>query len=75
MADSMDLAQQREAENLARSLANVINRPVQISAFFCEACDAPIPEERRRALTGITLCISCKEIEELHSAHYKGATL
>lgn len=75
MADSMDLAQQREAEDLARSLANVINRPVQISAFFCEECEAPIPEERRRALTGVTLCVTCKQVEELHASHFKGASV
>lgn len=75
MADSMDLAQQREAENLARSLAYVINRPLHISAFFCEECEAPIPEERRKALTGVTLCVACKEVEEMHSTHFKGASL
>ena len=75
MADSMDLAQQREAENLARSLANAINRPVQISAFFCEECEAPIPEERRKALTGVTLCVTCKQVEELHASHFRGASV
>ncbi|WP_428943249.1 TraR/DksA C4-type zinc finger protein [Pantoea sp. FN060301] len=75
MADSMDLAQQREAENLARSLDAVINRPVQVGTFFCEECDAPIPEQRRKAIAGVTLCVTCKEVEELHSTHYKGASL
>lgn len=75
MADAMDLAQQREAENLARSLASVVNRPVQATAFFCEACDAPIPEQRRRALAGVTLCVSCKEIDELKHAHFRRAGL
>ncbi|CAX58614.1 Phage-related protein [Erwinia billingiae Eb661] len=75
MADSMDLAQQREAENLARSLANVINRPVKISAFFCEKCEAPILEERRKALIGVTLCVTCKQVEELHASHFRGASV
>ncbi|WP_336795863.1 TraR/DksA family transcriptional regulator [Erwinia aphidicola] len=71
MADSMDLVQQREAENLARSLAKVLNRPTLPSAFFCEECEAPIPEERRKALDGVILCVACKEIEELKTSHFK----
>lgn len=68
MADSMDLVQQREAENLARHLANATQRPVMPSAFFCEDCDAPIPEARRKALHGVTLCVHCKEAEEFLTA-------
>lgn len=75
MADSMDLVQQRVAENLARDLANIIRRPVTPSAFFCECCDAPIPEARRKALDGVTLCVTCQGIAERKSKHYKGAGL
>lgn len=75
MADSMDLVQQRVAENLARNLANAINRPALPSAFFCECCDAPIPEARRKALDGVTLCVTCKELDELKAAHYGRAAL
>lgn len=64
MADEMDRAQQREAENLARHLARAVQRPMQPSAFFCEACGEPIPLARRKALHGVTLCVSCKEIDE-----------
>ncbi|KQN58247.1 TraR/DksA family transcriptional regulator [Erwinia sp. Leaf53] len=75
MADSMDLVQQREAENLARNIANATQRPVALSAFFCESCDAPIPEARRKALDGVTLCVACKEVDELKSTHYRGAAV
>ncbi|PRD15305.1 TraR/DksA family transcriptional regulator [Pantoea coffeiphila] len=75
MADSMDLVQHREAENLARSIANATQRPAALSAFFCESCDAPIPEARRKALDGVTLCVTCKELDELKSAHYGRAAI
>ncbi|WP_312462948.1 TraR/DksA family transcriptional regulator [Pantoea endophytica] len=75
MADSMDLVQQRVQEELARNLATAIYRPAGASEFFCLSCDAAIPEARRRALPGVELCVTCKEISELKSMHYKGATL
>lgn len=67
MADSMDLVQQRTEEMLARNLAQVIYRPVTVSASFCEDCDAPIPEARRRAVQGVTRCVACQEMDELQS--------
>ena len=73
MADSMDLVQLRTEEMLARNIAQVIYRPVTVSASFCEDCDAPIPEARRAALPGVELCVTCQEISELKSAHYRGA--
>ncbi|TAL85432.1 MAG: DksA/TraR family C4-type zinc finger protein [Rhodanobacter sp.] len=30
----------------------------------CEACDAVIPEARRRAVAGVRLCVTCQEIED-----------
>ena len=47
MADSMDLVQQRTDEMLARNIAQVIYRPVTVSASFCEDCDAPRENNRR----------------------------
>lgn len=71
MADSMDLVQQREAENLARNIANATQRPVMPSVFFCEECDTPIPEARRKALDGVTLCVHCKEADEYMAARHR----
>lgn len=75
MADSMDLVQQRVEEELARNLANAKQHPTGASEFFCLSCDAVIPEARRRTLPGVSVCVTCKEVSELKSAHYKGAAL
>ncbi|GAA3908457.1 DksA/TraR family C4-type zinc finger protein [Halomonas cibimaris] len=34
------------------------------SAAFCEECDAPIPEARRKAIPGVQLCIDCQAERE-----------
>ncbi|EKI6442524.1 TraR/DksA family transcriptional regulator, partial [Salmonella enterica] len=47
MADSMDLAQQREQEDRERHISNARSRIAAPSRFLCEECDAPIPEARR----------------------------
>jgi len=73
MADSIDMVQQRVQEELARNLANATHRPAGASEFFCLSCGEEIPEKRRRALPGVSLCVACKEISELKSAHHKGA--
>lgn len=36
----------------------------QESAEFCEECGEEIPEERRKAIPGVQLCIFCKELSE-----------
>ncbi|OFC60703.1 TraR/DksA family transcriptional regulator [Candidatus Erwinia dacicola] len=72
MADSMDLVQQRTEEMLARNIAQVIYRPVTVSASFCEDCDAPIPEARRRAVQGVTRCVVCQEMTERLAQYHKG---
>jgi len=72
MADSMDIVQQRTDEMLARNIANIVNRAPAVSASFCEDCDAPIPEKRRRAYLGVTRCLFCQEIEEQRNKHRQG---
>lgn len=72
MADSMDIVQQRTDEMLARNIANIVNRPPAISASFCEDCDAPISEKRRRVYLGVTRCLFCQEIEEQRNKHRQG---
>ncbi|MFK3933939.1 TraR/DksA C4-type zinc finger protein [Pantoea agglomerans] len=68
MADSMDMAQARADELLARNIASVVNRPVSVATSFCEDCDAPIPEKRRRAIHGVTRCVECQELKENSNA-------
>lgn len=75
MADSMDLVQLRVEEELARNLANARRQPAGAGEFFCLSCDEAIPEARRRAVQGVTHCVTCQEITELKSTHYKGDTL
>ncbi|WP_267369916.1 MULTISPECIES: TraR/DksA C4-type zinc finger protein [unclassified Pantoea] len=72
MADSMDMAQARADELLARNIASVVNRPVSVAASFCEDCDAPIPEQRRRAVRGVIRCVSCQGVAEMRAKLSKG---
>lgn len=75
MADSMDMAQQRADELLALNIASVVNRPVSVAASFCEDCDAPIPEQRRRAVRGVTRCVSCQDMAERYARMPKGGAV
>ena len=65
MTDIIDLAADREAENLANALAEQARRAglagktVADSATEC-ACGAAIPEGRRQALPGVQRCLACQ---------------
>ncbi|MEN4978951.1 TraR/DksA C4-type zinc finger protein [Erwinia billingiae] len=72
MADSMDIVQARVEEELERNLAIATKRPVRVGEFFCLSCGDEISEARRRAVMGVERCVTCQEISELKSAHYKG---
>lgn len=42
------------------------------SAVNCEECDRIIPDNRRKAIAGVRLCITCQsalEKQETHSGH------
>lgn len=71
MADVMDLVQVRVQEELARQVAQVTGRSKLVSEFFCEDCDTAIPEARRRAIQGVTRCVTCQEVAELKNRHYQ----
>ena len=52
-----------DAVQLARS-----RLPEGDSSKNCEECDALIPDERRKAVPGVRLCITCQtELEKKHS--------
>lgn len=53
MADTIDLAQQREQEDRERYINKARSRIAAPSRFLCEECDAPIPEARRIAIPGV----------------------
>lgn len=72
MADAIDLAQQREQEDRKRHINTARSRIAAPSRFFCEECDAPIPEARRAAIPGVAYCVTCQQIAELKSKHYRG---
>nr|DAE11118.1 MAG TPA: DksA-like zinc finger domain containing protein [Peduovirinae sp. ctySy20] len=72
MADAMDFAQQREQEDRERHISNACSRIAAPSRFLCEECDAPIPEARRIAIPCVALCVTCQQIAELKSKHYRG---
>lgn len=38
----------------------------------CEACDAEIPEARRRALPGVRLCVACQAAHDRERASFAG---
>lgn len=38
----------------------------------CEACDAPIPEARRKAIPGVRLCVPCQEADDAEQAAFSG---
>lgn len=47
------------------AVAQVRNQlPMGDSLLYCEECDVKIPEARRRAIVGISLCIKCQSIFE-----------
>ncbi|HIE8590261.1 TPA: TraR/DksA family transcriptional regulator [Klebsiella pneumoniae] len=75
MADAMDIAQQREQAERERLINNARSRIATPSRFTCEECDAPIPEERRIAIKGVALCVTCNEIAELKGKHYNGGAV
>ena len=72
MADAMDIAQQREQAERERLINNARSRIASPSRFLCEECDEPIPEARRIAIPGVAFCVTCQQIAELKSKHYRG---
>lgn len=72
MADAMDIAQQREQAERERLINNARSRIAAPSRFTCEVCDTPIPEARRIAIPGVAFCVTCQQIAELKSKHYRG---
>lgn len=75
MADSIDLAQQREQEDRERHINNARAKAPGVSRVLCAECDAPIPPARRRAIPGVQCCVTCQEIAELKGKHYNGGVV
>jgi len=42
------------------------------SLKHCEECGLPIPEARRKAVSGVRLCMSCQEARDLEDSAVSG---
>lgn len=56
-------------EQIDSTLADAVQRarsqlPRGESLLHCEACAAPIPEARRRAIPGVRLCVACQSEQD-----------
>ena len=66
MTDLYDRATEREEQNRTDALteqarrAGLEGKTVADSALFCQLCDDPIPDARRRALPGVQTCVECQ---------------
>ncbi|MEX6116506.1 TraR/DksA family transcriptional regulator [Providencia hangzhouensis] len=70
MSKEIDLASENEMLIREQQIKTITNRLVSVSAFECEDCGKPIPEERI-ASQGCIRCIDCQTIFELKSKHYR----
>ncbi len=52
-----------DAVKLARS-----RLPSGDSLLYCEGCEEPIPNARRRAIPGVRLCVNCQSEHEKRQA-------
>lgn len=60
VADKAQLHREAEESNALRRA----RLDVGISAYQCHECFAVIPEKRRMALPGVSLCVACQESRE-----------
>lgn len=70
MTDIIDRAYEHEDELRRDALerqeraAGLVGKTVADSATHCRACEARIPEKRRKAIPGVQTCIECqRELE------------
>jgi phage/conjugal plasmid C-4 type zinc finger TraR family protein len=63
MADDADDAQTQIDLHIAAAI-KLRKQYAGVSNEFCEECEEPIPETRRKLLPGITLCVECAELSE-----------
>ncbi|OVZ82204.1 TraR/DksA family transcriptional regulator [Yersinia kristensenii] len=65
--DSIDIANEHAERMLELNLKKVLNKALLPAAHACDTCGVEIPEERRKAVPGVQLCVDCKSIEEQRS--------
>ncbi|MEQ4693312.1 TraR/DksA C4-type zinc finger protein [Providencia manganoxydans] len=71
MSKNFDRASEYEMQMREHQINAVVKRPVGVSAFTCEECGRPIPEQRRLASVGCIRYIDCQTIFELKDKHYR----
>ncbi|MDD9341768.1 MAG: TraR/DksA family transcriptional regulator [Providencia heimbachae] len=71
MSDVIDRANEYAALVLEHNIQAAKKSRNTVSTFVCENCDHPIPEARRQAVIGCTLCIDCQILFELKDKHYR----
>jgi RNA polymerase-binding transcription factor DksA len=69
MADIIDMANDRAAQDLALALARA-TQPKPRGLAECEACDEPISEQRQ--IMGARLCVPCQTAHELRVLQSQG---
>lgn len=69
MADTIDMAQERQALMLEKQIAHARAVVITPSALCCLDCDVAIPAARRIAIPGVNRCVTCQEITETRLRH------
>ena len=58
---------------LEDAVARVRNAlPKGESLEFCEECEAPIPQARRKAIPGVRLCVNCQQEKDSNKSTFAG---
>ncbi len=65
MADESDSAQEYYGSYLESLIEKKCFRPESSeSLYYCRLCGEPIPEERRKILSGMDICFDCQSENE-----------
>ncbi|RQO50573.1 TraR/DksA C4-type zinc finger protein [Pseudomonas sp. KBW05] len=73
MADDIDFANdlvQKQIDQAVEARLALLSDIVLPSLMFCDECEEPIPEGRRLAQPGCTLCIECQSTDDLRASRY-----
>lgn len=73
MADDIDFANdlvQKQIDQAVAARLALLSDIVLPSLMFCDECEEPIPEGRRLAQPGCTLCIECQSNDDLRASRY-----
>ncbi|WP_226571280.1 TraR/DksA family transcriptional regulator [Mangrovibacter yixingensis] len=64
MAELIDEANERAEFNISIAIANARINHDAVSATHCKDCGELIPEKRRVAVPGCTMCIECQTLTD-----------